>query len=354
MTVPNPGDISYGNTPPGSTYGPYTEKSVMYHNFLALANQNPSLVDVEVIGQGSHNWDMVIFKVGNPSGGVIFWDSCIHGLEDFGVEALFSLYQWLLTPNSNPAQEARRQRILSRNYVIFFPYINWRWSRMNYNYSATHCSGTDQDGDKGPLAVNCARDFRNGHQENCPDNYAPPGGYTQPETQAMIAAWNKYNSHSNGWFYVNLHMGTNSRRGSGTRKAEVETLRASIYTELFGGYKEWIIGTGASHAPADAIQYYDAIGGWTLELGGSDWRRTSTAYTSLTRGTIHRELLSLLVSQAQLIEDSEPPPTKHILKISSSHVASVTVDGVALGDTPVQLEVSEGPHVIEVPAEIEI
>ncbi len=46
-------------------------------------------------------------------------------------------------------------------------------------------------------------------------------------------------------------------------------------------------------------------------------------------------------------------PTTYTLKIASSHVAPVTVDGGPLGDAPVQLEVQEGTHIIEVPKEIE-
>lgn len=308
LILPQPGDITYGGTPPGSTYGPMTEKVAMIQNFLALANANPSLVTVQSIGkcypkQGYPAWDLVIFKVGNPSGGRVMWDSCMHGLEDAGVEVIYALYKWLLAPTdtqrANANLETRRQRILANNYIAFFPYVDWRWSRMNFNYDANPASGTDGDGDGLPYGVNLARDFRNSHEEGLPDNYAPPGPYTQPETQAIVNFWNTWNDAGN-WFYANLHQGTSYVGGSmaGPLASQCRTLRDSIYASLFGGSPSQNIGNGNYASSADAEDYYGCSGGFWAELGG--WARTYK--TSLTSGAIHKDLLSLLAAMCELVE----------------------------------------------------
>ena len=308
LVVPQPGDITYGGQSPGTTYGPYTDKPTMFQNFLALANANPSLVTVQVIGQcypkqGYPAWDLVVFKVGNPNGGRVMWDSCMHGIEDAGVEVLYAIYKWLLNPTdaqrASANLEARRQRILDNNYIAFFPFVDWRFSRMNFNYDANPASGTDGDGDGLPYGINLARDFRNSHEEGLPDNYAPPGGYTQPETQAMVNFWNTWNDAGN-WFYANLHQGSSYVGGSmaGPLSSQCVSLRNTIYAELFGGSPSQTVGNGNYASSADAVDYYGCSGGFWAELGG--WARTYK--TSLTSGAIYKDLLSLFAAMCELVE----------------------------------------------------
>lgn len=344
LNVPQEGDIGYGNTPPGSTYGPTTEKTIHFQKFLTLADQHPSLVTYEVVGRSSHpdQWDKVIFKIGNPNGGVVFWDCCIHGNEEMFTETMYVIMQWLLTPNTNTAQETRRQRILSKNLVIFFPFVLWRFSRMNYNYPANPCPATvgcpnrtDTNGDLQLWAINLARDFHRGHESSCispsetdpkkiSDNYAPLDEYiTQYETQALVEAWSRYNERPTGWFYVNLHMGTTSKSGRGPRAPQVESLRSSVYTELFGGTKRWNISTSTdtpSFAPGEAVAYYDADGGWLIEGGG--WTRPDKV-NDFRSGTTYNEMLSLLVAQCELVEVSEPPPPTYPLTTESEPVSGI-------------------------------
>lgn len=308
LVVPQPGDITYGGQNPGTTYGPYTDKPIMFQNFLTLANANPTLVTVQSIGKcypkaGYPAWDLVVFLVGNPNGGRVMWDSCMHGIEDAGVEVIYSIYKWLLNPTSaqiaNTNLEARRQRILANNYVAFFPFVDWRFSRMNFNYDANPATGNDGDGDGLPYGVNLARDFRDYHQESLPDNFAPAGPYTQPETQAIVNFWSTWNN-PNGWFYANLHQGSSYSGGSieGPLASQCRSLQPSVFTELFGGSPSQNIGSGAYSASKDAIDYYGCSGGFWVELGG--WARTYK--TSLTSGAIHKDLLSLFAAMCELVE----------------------------------------------------
>ena len=348
LNVPGPNDIDYGTNPPGSTYGPFTEKAEMFQNFLDLANTNPDLVTVQVIGQGYPNpgisvgWDMVVFLVGNPNGGRVLWDSLMHGNEDDGVEVLFAIYSWLLT-SGHP----RAQRILARNYVAFFPMVDWRWERTNYNTATSPCSGTTGS-DAGEWGVNIARDFAIGNEQSCPDNWAPdipPGPYTQPETQACVNFWNDFRNHPNGWIYVNLHCGaTSPRSGRGELASTiVNTLRPPIHNELFENSPSWNIGTsGGAHASRDAVANYGARGGFIIELE-SGWRHTASRYESMTSGEAYREMLSLFAAQCEAVEVAEAEGSLTVsIQGSGSTVPSVGTHTYPFG-TVVTLQTTESP-----------
>ncbi|UCD96818.1 MAG: hypothetical protein JSV35_01820 [Candidatus Bathyarchaeota archaeon] len=349
MNVPGPDDIDYGNNPPGSTYGPFTEKAEMFQNFLDLANANPDLVTVQVIGQGyptpglSVGWDMVVFLVGNPNGGRVLWDSLMHGNEDDGVEVLFSIYRWLLT-SGHP----RAQRILANNWVAFFPLVNWRWCRTNYNEDVCPCSG-NSGADGEPWGVNIARDFAIGNEQSCPDNWAPdipPGPYTQPETQACVNFWDTFRNHPNGWIYVNLHCGaTSPRSGRGELAGTiVNTLRPPIHNELFNNPPSWNIGTsGCAHASRDAVANYGARGGFIIELE-SGWRHTPSRYASMTSGEAYREMLSFFVAQCEAVEVDEAEGSLTMsIQGSGSTIPSVGTHTYPYGMV-VTLQVTESPE----------
>lgn len=336
LNLPTSGQISYNGNAPGTTYGPTTEKATHFQKFLTLANQHSANVTYEVVGHSSHSsqWDEVIFKIGNPNGGVVYWDCCIHGNEEMTTEAMYATMSWLLTPNSNPTHEARRTRILNNNLVIFFPFVNWRFSRMNYNYSATTCTGTDTNGDGGALGVNLARDFHTGKQQACPDNWAPTTSLSQPETQAMVYVMNKYGKGPTGWCYVNWHMGTTSKPSAGVDATAVESSRATIFTELWGGSKTWAIsGSGSgSRAYGEAIQYYGARMACELECGS--WTRTDKV-TDFRTGATFKEVVSLLVAQAQLVEVTGTVTytltTNYVDNTTGTAIASPTTQSLPAG-----------------------
>jgi len=125
LSYPQSGDIAYGST--NSAYMPWTLKEDCVPEFIDLANKYGGTY--ESIGKSSNGeWDIILFKFGNPNGAPIMIDAQLHGNEFYGYETLYALATWLLTSNDPQAKQ-----ILENNYVLMVPVVDYRWGRTNYN-----------------------------------------------------------------------------------------------------------------------------------------------------------------------------------------------------------------------------
>ena len=120
---------------------------------MALADQYGG--SYESIGKSSspNNWDIVMFKFGNPNGAPIMIDAQMHGNEFYGFESLYALTYWLLTSNDPDAT-----RILQNNCVLIVPVVDYRWGRTNYD-SPSWMTTNDPGMDGGKCGVILNRNF---------------------------------------------------------------------------------------------------------------------------------------------------------------------------------------------------
>jgi len=63
--------------------------------FMNLAYDYPDLVSYDTIGYTVDEQEILMFKIGNPSGERIVFDGAIHGWENVGSELLYLYAKWL-------------------------------------------------------------------------------------------------------------------------------------------------------------------------------------------------------------------------------------------------------------------
>lgn len=162
-----------------------------YDTFIAafknFAKQYPNLVTYETVGKTVENKDIIMFKIGNPSGGRVLFDGTIHGTENLGGELLYCYANWLLTSNDPLAKD-----ILAKDYTLLIPILNVDGM---IDYLRTNADGVD-------LNRNFATDWRLGSSDPNSDTYRGPAPLSEPESQTMIRVFQNYQPA----FYVNLHM----------------------------------------------------------------------------------------------------------------------------------------------------
>lgn len=169
--------------------GSYRPKEKLISMFKDLCDANPEYASYEVIGKSYEGRDIWLFKLGNPEGGKVMWDGCLHGSEDQGSEIIYLFAEWLLESG-----DERAERILQRNYILFVPLINVdSYTRQNRDFE--DCQ----------YGVDLNRNFKTGWQAKAPNDYDYPGPYavSEPETEVMRNLFEAYRPH----FYVNTHMG---------------------------------------------------------------------------------------------------------------------------------------------------
>lgn len=199
-------------------YFPYLwhRHEVLVELFKNLSNAHPKYASYESIGKSHEGRDILMFKIGNPEGGKVMWDGCIHGPEDIGSEIMYIIAKWLLESGNETAN-----RILQRNYILFIPVVNMdSYARQNRNFSAcqygvdlnrnfvtgwrsractigTCTNDTDCENNYGSSYV-----CRN---NTCVNNYDYSGESpaSENETKALRYAFQTYRPE----FYVNTHRG---------------------------------------------------------------------------------------------------------------------------------------------------
>lgn len=98
----------------------YLSYSEMLEAWLDLENLFPGWVTHEVLGQTYLGKDILLFKIGNPSGGRLWWNGTTHGGEIVGSEVYYRYARWLLQ-NLEPGIS---DKIMSENYTLICPFTN--------------------------------------------------------------------------------------------------------------------------------------------------------------------------------------------------------------------------------------
>jgi len=146
-------------------------------DFLALEAAHPSLVSHESIGKTVGNRDILMFKIGNPSGGRVLWVGAIHGREQLGTEVLLLYAKWLLEKQEPVIAE----KILKENYQLIIPIFNVD----NYGVTRKNANGVD-------LNRNFPEGWGGGSSDPAHYAYRGVASASEPETQAMLACLAKW------------------------------------------------------------------------------------------------------------------------------------------------------------------
>ena len=175
---------------------PVSARANTYHTheeligmFKSLCDAHPKYASYESLGKTYEGKDIWVFKIGDPNGGRVMWDGCLHGWEDQGSEIEYLITKWLLESGDETAK-----RILERNYILFIPVVNMdSYERQNRDFE--NCS----------WGVDLNRNFHTGWRSKESNDYDYPGpdAGSEPETQVMRKAFQTYHPD----FYVNTHYG---------------------------------------------------------------------------------------------------------------------------------------------------
>lgn len=192
-----------------------------YDLWMTLINAHSNLASYTQIGSTVQGRPIYAFIIGNPNGGTVMWDACLHGWEDIGGELQYLIANWLLTSGT-----AEAQRILDGNRVVFIPDINHdSTDRTNYN------------------TVDLNRDFA-----------TSPG---QPETQAMRNAFQIFQPR----VYLNGHYG-----GGPSMFHNIGPL-PTIVNQLAGWIKDRIFAVWQS-VYGRSFEPVGGQGGWWFNVDG--------------------------------------------------------------------------------------
>ncbi|XHH09260.1 MAG: M14 family zinc carboxypeptidase [Candidatus Bathyarchaeia archaeon] len=197
LSYPKNGEIAYANT--DSLYLPWTRKEAIIPIWIDLANQHGGTYESIGKSSASQNWDIIAFQFGTTNKPGIMITAHLHGNEHYGYEVMYALANWLVS------NDTTAKSILENNYVIFVPVVDYRWARTNYNYQ----SGQYDDGsDLNSIGVDLNRNFAPSWTSNLTlqdhNQYGGIAADSEPETQALINAWEKYQP----LIFWNLHQGS--------------------------------------------------------------------------------------------------------------------------------------------------
>jgi len=165
---------------------PYRDYDPILSDFMTLAQAHPSLMTYETVGKTVLNKDIIMFKIGNPTGGRVLFDGGMHGTETIGGELLYLYAEWLLTSTDPLAT-----RILKSDYTLLIPALNVD----EYNRARKNANGVD-------LNRNFATNWNSGDSNPNSDSYRGTAPLSEPESQTIINVLQDYAPS----FYVNLHM----------------------------------------------------------------------------------------------------------------------------------------------------
>jgi len=306
LSYPSNGQVAYGST--NSAYMPWTRKEACVPAFIDLANRYGGTYESIGKSSGSNNWDIIMFKFGNPNGEPIMIDAQMHGNEFYGYEVLYSLAKWLLTSG-----DANAQRILQNNYVLMVPVVDYRWGRTNYN-SPSWMTTNDPSMDGARCGVNLNRNFNPGWSSalssSNTDSYSGTGPNSEKESQALINAWNKYQPR----IYWNLHQGSSpmtSCSASSTQARndanKVLSLLPSIQSSC-GVSNGWSfsVGNGQGGYAKDGASAAGSAGFLTEVMSG--WSNDASKRTDLTTGSTFRQAQAMFIAMCRAIESTTTPP----------------------------------------------
>jgi hypothetical protein len=168
--------------------GPYPDYPTFITAFKDLATSYPQFVSYESIGKTVQNQTILMFRIGNPSGGVVLFDGALHGWEAEGSQLLYYYAKWLLT-NGDPLA----QRILADTCTLIVPVVNID----SYFTNRKNAHGVD-------LNRNFASNWQyGGSTDPASETYRGPSALSEPESQALAKVFQTRKPSA----YVNVHDG---------------------------------------------------------------------------------------------------------------------------------------------------
>ena len=285
--------------------------------FIDLCEAHPTLSSYATIGTTVENRSILAFRIGNPKGGVVMWDSTLHGGEVAGGEVAYLMAKWVL---ENSTSDPYARRILERNYLIFIPVINLdTYNRQNMRRVYDFGNGTVVDI---PYGVNLNRNFVYNWGKSGTNNKYDRSEYrglypgSEPETQAIINALQTYHPS----FYINTHQGGGPWLGNwwecdqDTTNWIVNRISNISSASNVTPYRVQTIGLGGM-AVADA--YYSGSHAWLLELdSGEDWDQNTI------QATLFPKCLPIIKA---MCEYSEASTVNYTIEYGG-HNTNVTID----------------------------
>ena len=345
LSLPSPGQIADGA--PG--YDSWIDKEDSVQEFISLADQYGG--SYESIGKssssswgGDPNWDIVLFKFGNPNGGTVMVDAYLHPNEFYGYQVLRAVTTWMLSSN-----DADAVRIRQNNYVLIVPVVAYRFGRTNYNIPSWM---TANDADGGDCGVNLNRNFSPSWPESQShtngDGYSGEYSDSEKESQALINAWNIYQPR----IYWNLHQGSGPMTMCTARTtqaqedaSEVRSLLPSIQSSL-GISNGWSFNVGSSYSNGFSKDGGASRGsaGFLTEVR-SGWAATNSIKQDMESGNTFKQVKAMFIAMCQAVEGDvpPPPPDEWSITISSSFGGSTNPSGTRMLDVGESLPVSADP-----------
>lgn len=313
VVIPSTGDVAQIT----GTYGPWDRKDSTVQKWITLANTYGG--SYESIGKsssssfgGNSNWDIVLFKFGNPSGGKVMLDAYLHGNEFYGHEVLFGLMTWVLSSSDENAVQIR-----SNNYILVIPCVNYRWGRTNFNIPSW-MTFMDYGEDGGVCGVNLNRNFKPSwsrslnHSDS--DSYSGTSQNSEPESQALINAWTKYSPR----IYWNLHQGGGSMTLCTAVSTQaindankVQNLLPSVLSSLGvnnTGVARFRVGGMYGEGYSVDGAAYRGIAAFLTELR-PEWTSSSIMRADLNSGTTFKRCKGMLIAMCQAVEVESTKPT---------------------------------------------
>jgi hypothetical protein len=226
--------------------GTYRDYDTFMKAFIDLAKQYPSLISYQTVGKTVENRSIIMFMIGNPDAGRIFFDGAIHGEESLGGELLYSYAKWLVTSNTPLANE-----ILAGTYTLIVPALD----ADEYNIVRTNAHHVD-------LNRNFATNWEYSGSSDPNDwYYHGTSPLSEPESQTITRIFQTYKPK----FYVNVHRGGSvlyeNHYGNGTYYALLSRKMTDLSNSLKVTPYPHTTMSGPGFAMTDA-----AIGGITSYL----------------------------------------------------------------------------------------
>ena len=340
LILPDYGDIAQSS----GEWGPWDRKDQVVQKWIALADSHGG--SYESIGksssnyddrhssgyQGNSNWDIVLFKFGNPNGGRVMIDAHLHGNEYYGHEVLYNFMYWVLTSNDPYAT-----RIMQNNYLLIVPCANYRFGRTNFGVP-TYFTMDSTDPNGGIQGINLNRNFSpswssslstaDNSNAECSGEY----GDSEPESQALINAWNQYHPR----IYWNLHQGagpytlcTAVSSQAQQDANEAKNILSTIQDSLGISTNRWSFsvssGYGSGYAKDGAA--YRGSAGFLTEVSPG-WSNAGDIHSRLSEGgDLYNNAKALFIAMCQAVEVESSPQETWSITVSSSQGGTTNMAG---------------------------
>jgi Zinc carboxypeptidase/Kre9/KNH-like N-terminal Ig-like domain len=227
---------------------PFLNKDVMLQQWITLCNGHTQWASYESVGKTVYGKNIYVFKIGTPSAPRIMYDGEVHATEDSGTEVMYTFAKWLLESG-----DSRATRILQTTYHMFIPIVN----RDIYG-AKTNAHGVD-------LNRNGVYGWgQTGSSDPSSSDYRGPYAGSEPETQALRSAWQRWRPV----FYINTHHGYHF--ASHVSNTALEQQVVSLYQQkasAMGANDPYIFGQGAGGGllATDADMSF-GVSGWSWEV----------------------------------------------------------------------------------------